>query len=38
MLPWGGHLAHEERPAEIVDLIRRVATETGVEDLQRRNG
>lgn len=30
MLSWGGHLAHEERPAEIVDLIRRVADEIGV--------
>lgn len=24
-LSWGGHLAHEERPAEIADLIRRFA-------------
>ncbi|WP_281683510.1 alpha/beta fold hydrolase BchO [Thalassobaculum salexigens] len=29
-LPWGGHLAHEERPAEIAALIRRVARESGV--------
>lgn len=38
MLPWGGHLAHEERPAEIVDLIRRIAGDTGAHDLQRSGG
>lgn len=29
-LSWGGHLAHEERPAEIAALIRRVAGEIGI--------
>ncbi|WPZ36799.1 alpha/beta fold hydrolase BchO [Thalassobaculum sp. OXR-137] len=29
-LPWGGHLAHEERPEEIVALVRRLAAEFGI--------
>ncbi len=29
-LPWGGHLCHEERPLEIVELVRRVASEVGI--------
>lgn len=33
-LPALGHLAHEERPAEVAGLIRRVAEETGVVQVQ----
>ena len=29
-LPWGGHLAHEERPAEFAALLARRATEIGL--------
>ena len=29
-LPWGGHLCHEERPSEIVALVRRVAEQAGI--------
>lgn len=30
MLSWGGHLCHEERPADIVSLVRDVAAEVGL--------
>jgi magnesium chelatase accessory protein len=29
-LPWGGHLGHEERPAEMAALVRQFARATGV--------
>lgn len=37
-LAWGGHLAHEERPDEIVSLIQRVAAEVGVSEARRSDG
>jgi magnesium chelatase accessory protein len=30
MLPGLGHLAHEERPAELAELVMRVGREVGV--------
>ncbi len=32
-LPWGGHLGHEERPAEITALVRQAAQQVGLIEI-----